>query len=52
MAAAVYNLKKFMCFKTLKTAANVMKNTVSDLKETLLNVLNRTASLFERISLT
>jgi hypothetical protein len=49
MAAAAYNLKKFMRFKTLKTAANVMKNTAAELKETLLNVLNRTGSLFERI---
>jgi len=49
MAAATYNLMKFMNFKTLKTAANVMKNTAADLKKTLVNVLNRICSLWKRI---
>jgi hypothetical protein len=39
--AVAYSLKKFMCFKTIKIAANIMKNTVADLKTTVSNQIVR-----------
>jgi IS5 family transposase len=40
MAAAAYNLKKLMGFKNIKSSANVIKNTVTDLKWTVLNQIS------------
>jgi len=49
MAAAAYNLKKFMCFNTIKSAANVIKNIAAELKIT---VLNQISLLMESMYLT
>ena len=46
MAAAAYNLKKLMGFNTIKSATNVIKNIVADLKMT---VLNQILSFFEDV---
>jgi hypothetical protein len=39
MASAAYNLKKYMNFNTIKSAANAMKNIAADLKLAVLNEL-------------
>jgi hypothetical protein len=46
MASAAYNLKKYMNFNTIKSAANAMKNIAADLK---LAVLNELFSLYKLI---
>jgi transposase len=40
MASAAYNLKKFMCFKTIKPIANTVKIAVTDLKMTIFNKMS------------
>ncbi|GHU96983.1 transposase [Bacteroidia bacterium] len=40
LAAMAYNLKKFMAYTTIKSAANAMKNAAVDLKSTVLPILN------------
>ena len=46
MAAAAYNLKKLMGFKTIKSATNAIKNIVADLKS---SVLEQILSFFESV---
>jgi len=52
MVAAAYNLKKFICFKSVKSVINVSKNVVMEVNSAILNsilaIMGYIRSLFQK----